>query len=287
MSRIFLVISLFVLSSCGLIRPEDSYYREAIKYKNEGDAHRAIDSLRKVVSTAPKSKKAKDALYLLGDLYYQIGDPKKAIKVLETYIDISAPNDERRFDVFNKMGLVVYSRTNDYPRALMYYKKAIPLADSKREKFDVSLNVGNCYFKMYRFDKALDFFSNAVKQMEDNPDDEESQYLQEALYYMAFSYSLLTKDLNESTELSESTKSQDLFSDPQKKIIAILDKCLKYSASSKYGILCKYQKAEAFEELGDRQKAISIYMELKELYPNKGVIEAKISKLSSSNTQAK
>ena len=272
---------MFVVS-CGFIRPEERYYKEAVRYKNEGETLKAVESLRKVISTAPKSDRTKDALFMLGDLYYQIGDAKKALKVLNTYIDISDPGDKRRFDVFNKMGLVTYSKTGDYPRALRYYKDAIPLARSRSNRFEVLLNIGNCYFKMYSFDKAYDFFSRAVKELENNPDDEETKKLQEALYYMAFSYSLLTKDFNESTEPPSGVKEQDLFSDPHKKMINMLDKCLYYSDSSKYGLMCKYQKAEVFEELGDKDRALAIYTELKDVYPNKGVIEAKLTKLGQS-----
>ncbi len=267
MNKVFCVLFL-LLSCCGFTRPENKYYKEAITYKNEGETHKAIESLRKVISTNPKSSEAKDALFLLGDLYYQIGDAKKAMKVLNTYIDISDQRDKRRFDVFNKMGLVIYSKVGDYPRALKYYKDALLVARSKGNRFDVYLNVGNCYFKMYRFDKAFDFFGGAVKELKNNPDEDETLKLQEALYYMSLSYLLLTKD------------SQDLFTDPQKKIIEILDECIHYSISSKYGIMCKYQKAETFEELGLKDKAVAIYTELKDVYPNKGVIEAKLSKLT-------
>ena len=249
-------------------------------YKNEGETHKAIESLKKVISTNSKSSEAKDALFMLGDLYYQIGDAKKAMKALNTYIDISDQRDKRRFDVFNKMGLVVYSKVGDYPRALKYYKDALLVARSKGNRFDVYLNVGNCYFKMYRFDKAFDFFGKAVKELQDNPGEDEALKLQEAFYYMSLSYSLLTKDFNEGTEIPEGTNGQDLFADPQKKMVEMLDKCIYYSTSSKYGIMCKYQKAETFEELGLKDKALAIYTELKDVYPNKGVIEAKLSKLT-------
>lgn len=282
MNKLLCFLLVFVVS-CGFIRPEERYYKEAVKYKNEGETLKAIDSLRKVISTAPKSDRTKDALFMLGDLYYQIGDARKSIKALSTYIDISSPNDKRRFDVFNKMGLVTYSKTGDYPKALKYYKEATSLARSEADRFEVLLNIGNCYFKMYSFDKAYGFYSRAVKELEKNPNDEEVAKLQEALYYMAFSYSLLTKDFNEGTEVLDGSKEQDLFSDPHKKMINILDKCLYYSDSSKYGLMCKYQKAEVFEELGEKDKALVIYTELKDVYPNKGVIEAKLTKLGQSN----
>ncbi len=248
-------------------------------YKNEGENHKAIESFKKVIATAPKSSEAKEALYMMGDLYYQLGDARKSMKALNTYMDISGPKDKRRFDVLSKMGLVTYSKVGDYPKALKYYKEALLSAKSKENRFDVFLNVGNCYFKMYRFDKAFDFFSKAVKELEIDPNEEDLERLQEALYYMALSYSLFTKDFNESSQLPDGEKSQDLFADPQKKMIEMLDQCINYFATSKYGVMCKYQKAEAFEELGLKQKAIAIYMELKDVYPNKGVIETKLSKL--------
>lgn len=282
MSKYFCVLFL-VLSCCGLIRPEDKYYREAMSYKNEGEAHKAIENFRKVISVAPKSSRAKDSLFMLGDLYYQIGDPKKSMKVLSTYMEISEKKDKRRFDVLNMMGLVTSTKMGDYPKALKYYRDALLISRSKEDRFDVFLNVGNCYFKMYRFDKSFDFFSKAVHELQDNPDEDGVKKLQEALYYMALSYSLLTKDFNEGTEMPEVAKGQDLFSDPQRKMTEMLDKCIDYSETSKYGIMCKYQKAESFEELGLKQKAIDLYTELKDSYPNKGVIEAKLSKLGAAN----
>ena len=278
---LFLVFTLTLFVSGGCIgRPENRFFDEAVHYRNEGENEKAIESFKKAIATAPKSETGREALYMLGDVYYQTGDFKRALKIFNKYLDLSGIKDEKRFLLLNKIAFINYSKLNQYKEALVYYFRAQKYASSRDEKFDVFVNMGNCYFKIYKFDKAVEFFNKAVTEVEGHVDDELTPKVQEALYYMAFSYSILTQDFAEHYQQKGiNLYDKDGANGPLKKILEILDRCISYSAKSKYGVLCRYQKAETFEETGDKAKALVLLNELRDVYPNKAVIEGKINKL--------
>ena len=281
-NRLFLpvifVIGIFLGGCVG--RPENKFFDEAIHYRNEGEFDKAIESLKKAIAAAPKSEKGREALYLLGDVYYQTGDFKRALKVFNKYLDITDVNDKKRFQLLNKIAFINYSKLNEYKQALLYYFKALSYTSSKEDRFDVYSNMGNCYFKLYKFDKAVEFFNKGVTEIDGRISSDLAPRVQEALYYMAFSYSVLTQDFAEHYQQKGVNLSEKLdANEPLKKILEILDKCISYAGQSKYGILCKYQKAETFEEMGNKPKALAILNELRDVYPNKAVIESKINKL--------
>jgi tetratricopeptide (TPR) repeat protein len=283
MNSKFLLLNIFAFSifiSACVGRPENKFFDEAVHYRNEGEFDKSIESLKKVIAAAPKSEKGREALYMLGDVYYQTGDFKRALKVFNKYLDIIDVNDKKKFLLLNKIAFINYSKLNEYKEALLYYFKALNYASSRVDKFDVYSNMGNCYFKLYKFDKAVDFFNKAVTEIGTRVDSDLEPRVQEALYYMAFSYTVLTQDFEEHYQQKGVAPSEKLdANEPLKKILEILDKCISYSGKSKYGVLCRYQKAETFEEMGDKQKALAILNELRDVYPNKGVIESKINKL--------
>ncbi len=277
MRKNFFIFSLVLISSCGFNRAEDQYFKEAVNLKNEGDLSNSIDMFKKVIATAPRSDKAKESLYLLGEVYYQTGEAKKSIKVFKAYLDLASPRGKRKFIILSRMGALYYQKLGDPQQSLGYYLKALDYAPSREDRFDIFLNMGDCYFKMYRFDTAVEYFNKAVMEVERTKDENIIPKLQEALYYMAFSYSILRNDMNES--LLTKKPGEITSTDPLKKTVEILDKCIKYSDKSKYGILCKFEKAENLVELDEKDKALAILMELRDSYPNKAVIETKIKKL--------
>jgi len=281
-NKSFLLIFVFLFMTIGACigRPENKYFDEAMHYRNEGEFEKAIESLKKTIATAPKSDKGREALYMLGDVYYQTGDYKKALKIFNKYLDITDVNDKKKFLLLNKIAFINYSKLNEYREALLYYFKALNYASSRVDKFDVYTNMGNCYFKLYKFDKSVEFFNKGITEIGDKANGDLAPRVQESLYYMAFSYSVLTQDFAEHYQQKGFNPSEKMdANEPLKKILEILDKCIAYSGQSKYGVLCKYQKAETFEEMGDKQKALTILNELRDVYPNKAVIESKINKL--------
>jgi len=281
-NKLFLLIlfSFFITVGACIGRPENRYFDEAMHYRNEGEFEKAIESLKKTIATAPKSDKGREALYMLGDVYYQTGDFKKALKIFNKYLDIVDVNDKKKFLLLNKIAFINYSKLNEYKQALLYYFKALNYASSRVDKFDVYTNMGNCYFKLYKFDKAVEFFNKGVIEIGNKADSDLAPRVQETLYYMAFSYSVLTQDFAEHYKQKGFNPSEKIdANEPLRKILEILDKCIAYSGQSKYGVLCRYQKAETFEEMGDKPKALAILNELRDIYPNKAVIESKINKL--------
>ncbi|MFH1222924.1 MAG: tetratricopeptide repeat protein, partial [Pseudomonadota bacterium] len=170
-SIIFVLSALFLVFSCGF-SPEDRYYDEAMRYKAEGEVSKSIDSFKKAIATAPKSNTGKESLYMLGEMYYQTGDYKKAQRIFKLCIDLMDLGSKRKFTLLNKMAWIGFAKLNEQEQALKYYIKALDYASSKEERFDVFLGMGNCYLKIYKFDLATEYFDKAVKEYEKSKSEE-------------------------------------------------------------------------------------------------------------------
>ncbi|MFH1223451.1 MAG: hypothetical protein V1647_03805, partial [Pseudomonadota bacterium] len=94
------------------------------------------------------------------------------------------------------------------------------------------------------------------------------------------SYSVLSENFAESYQ-QKGIKPQyrTPADDPTARLISILDRCISYADKSKYGVLCRFQKAETLEELGEKAKALAMFTDLVDVYPNKAVVESKIDRL--------
>ena len=273
---LFLILSLVFTSACvGSKRSSDKYYRAGIRSKNNGEYGAAIDNFKKVIATAPRTQKARKALYELGEVYKDTGETKKAIRIFEAYIKLTKPSGSKRFEVLSKIGELYYSKSSDYEKALKYYSEANNYASSEREKFETLLNIANSYYKLYKFKEATEFFDRSDRIGENIKDDKLIPRIQEAIYYTAFSYSVL------SDQMSDTSKNYTRVDPvgPAKRTIEILDKCIKYDENSKYGVLCRFEKAENLVQMDEKDKALTILMELRDAYPNRSVIESKIDKL--------
>jgi tetratricopeptide (TPR) repeat protein len=271
----FVFIFVFTSSCVGSKHTADKYYRAGLKYKNNGEYGAAVDNFKKVITTAPRTHKARQALYELGEVYQETAEIKKAIKVFEAYIKLAKPTGSKRFQVLSKIGDLYYSKSSDYEKALKYYSEANNYSSSQREKFEVLLNIANVYYKLYKFKEAIEYFDRAAKTGEKIKDDKLIPKIQEAIYYTAFSYSVL------SDQMSDTSKNYTRVDPvgPAKRTIEILDRCIKYDEDSKYGVLCRFEKAENLVQIDEKDKALLILMELRDIYPNRSVIESKIAKL--------
>jgi tetratricopeptide (TPR) repeat protein len=273
---IFLFSFMVFVSSCvGSKRMADRYYNEGLKSKKNGEYGSAVDSFKKVITTAPRTYKAKLALYELGEVYEETAETKKAIRVFEAYIKLTKPTGNKRFQVLNKIGDLYYFKSSDYEEALKYYFEANNYSSSQRDKFEVLLRIANTYYKLYKFKEAIEYFDRAAKTGDKIKDDKLIPKIQEAVYYTAFSYSVL------SDQMSDTSKNYTRVDPigPAKRTIEILDKCIQYDEDSKYGVLCRFEKADNLAQIDEKEKALDILMELRDLYPNRSVIESKISKL--------
>lgn len=276
----FLIVLLFFsisLQGClGSRRTVNNIYNDGIRFKSTGEYGRATDSFKKVIKLAPRSKKAIKALYMLGEVYYETGETGRAIRVFEGYIDIAKPAPDKKFEVLKKIADLYHLKLSDYEKALEFYKKALVYTSSERSVFDVLLNTARAYYKLNRFQEAISFFDTAARAGEQLDDSRLYLQVQEALYYTAYSYSILRDQM---TDISRTYAGLDP-SDPIKRIIGILDKCIELSETSRYGVLCRFEKADNLVQIDQKEEALAILEELREVYPNRSVIEARINRLS-------
>lgn len=276
---LFCLVIVSLLGSCGR-SSEKKYFKEAKYYMAEGQYERAVDSFKRAIAAAPKTDTAMESLYMLGELYYQMSEFRKALKIFNKYLEIAKINDKRRFETLTKIAFINYSKLANYNAAINNYSRSLKYAHKNEQRFDVFLNMGQCYFQTYQFDRAINYFKKATELVGSFPSDMKDK-VQEVFYYTAFSYSMLLQDFAEHKKQGANIQIYEKSNadEPLGKVLEILEKCLSYSTESKYGVLCSFHKAETLEELGDNKAALAIFEALKPLYPNQAVLETKINKL--------
>jgi tetratricopeptide (TPR) repeat protein len=95
----------------------------------------------------------------VADFYYHLGDYKNAELQLREALKYKAKKPRDRITIINTLGLI-YRSKYQYPQALMYFNKALQLAQYGQDTVWVGIakgNIGATYFMQGHFDKALPY----------------------------------------------------------------------------------------------------------------------------------
>ncbi|MBN1114265.1 MAG: tetratricopeptide repeat protein [Oligoflexia bacterium] len=278
-NNLLAVAAIIFISGCGKrTLLTDTYYRRAMKSWDRGDLRESINNFKKVVSVSPHSPKGQASLFHLAEVYYQAGKYRKALNLFELYLDTSDAKGKELLNVLDKIAVIYEKHLKDDQNALRFYKRALDLTFSKEDRIKFLVKTGKTYFSLYQFQQAVDYLEKAAGDMETLPQKiAMSEMAQEAYYYLGLSYAILARDVKDRFQGGESYIGVDR--DTIDKCIEAMDKCIKFSVKTKYGVLCKFQKAEALVEIDEYDKAVDILEDLQSSYPNKTVIETRLDRI--------
>ena len=183
------------------IRIGNDFYKKAQKAVTVGENDTAIQGLEYAVANFPTNF---DINYLLGKLYYEKTDYKRAL----TYLQQAFCLDSRSLDILQKLSSVMLN-LEDYSGAYCCFKRMLPLVLKHQQEY---LELIKTVSQIERMSDKFDFSKREVQAQ---------KYYADNNYYMAlFEYEncvILNPELNES--LGETISRLKLFLNPEERII--------------------------------------------------------------------
>jgi len=242
--------------------------------KGAGSSLDLIKTYKRIISIAPNTKHSDKAIIKIADIYYSAGIYKEAIKYYKLYIDLVKLSNQKIWETNNIIADIYFSRYANYEKALEYYTQAMNAAYDNKQIFLSSYYVGKTQFFLFNFESALKSLKKAYTEYKEAYVDK--LIYQELLYYFSYTEFLFLKETKDSYTASGFgyLDQSDIDS-----IIKNIDTCIEIDVYAKYGVLCKYFKADLYIEHDLKDKALDLLKELRGTYPNPDLIEFKISNL--------
>ncbi len=132
-----------------------SIFNLAISDHKKGNLQPALNKYLEILKALPSHK---DALYMSGIIYYQLGNTPQAIQNIENAITITP----KEADYHANLGLA-YAAQNNYDKAIECYSTAISIKAYPETYF----NLANAYMNSGKFELAIKYYQNAIKQRPD------------------------------------------------------------------------------------------------------------------------
>ncbi|MFK7806982.1 MAG: tetratricopeptide repeat protein, partial [Saprospiraceae bacterium] len=228
-------------------------YLRGVQLMREGDYLGAQDHLKKSLQVPVNTRTKTLALYWLGDIaHYEkkyntsIGEYNKYFTLAKTLNNLP---DEASVYTANYTQGYNYLKQNNYESALTYFKDAVA-GIKKNTMFisndyikedilgDATLRAGDCLFKRKKYDKAIDYYDDAIKNQ-----------------YNGFHYAMFQKALIEGLRGKTTNK------------IIALDDIVDNYPNSEYGDDALLQLGATYLEIGKLSQANNSLKKLITKYP--------------------
>ena len=127
-----------------------------------GDYAAAISLYDKVHLLYPSSSYAPRALFELGNLnYINSRDIQRAVENFQMLVD-EYPKTPQAVDALLRLGEINEIELQDYPAAIVCWKRVLELDASRRSRRQLLFRIGNAYFKLDQFERAIRAFEELV-----------------------------------------------------------------------------------------------------------------------------
>ena len=135
------------------------YYQDSESYFDNDQYNKAAPLLNKASLCDPDN-----ALYstMLAYSYWQLGEPRKAIKAAKHSINIE--NDHEAYSLLG----VLYWENKNYRSAIPYFEKALATEKNKKKNENLEL-LGACYYQESRLNEALNILVKSNKRNSKSP----------------------------------------------------------------------------------------------------------------------
>ncbi len=232
---------------------ENELFSKATKEHANNNLDLAEKLYLKILDKFPKEDKV---LFLIGTLYIQKKNYKKAIKFLLQALDIDSSNDH----ILMNLG-IAYQENHNFVDSERMFNKSLQINPNNANTLN---NLANLYLKNQHYELAIDYFKKAISINKSN-----------ANYYinLAESYACIGEYQNSINLLLNIDKKSEYFNDSQLRLFNLLYKIKNYTNCIEVGevLLNKplNQKdlnqilnnlIHAALELGDVKKAKHLYL---------------------------
>lgn len=207
------------------------YYRQALAYGLSGNRAKKISTLSKVESASPSAPYYNEALYELGRAYMENKNNSEATRVFET---LKARTDDRNYVARALIGLGMVSRnSSNYDKALGYYKDVVSSMPGTEFAEDALLAIESIYTAKRQPEKYLEYLE------ENKLNSGKSESEKDKIYFNTVEQSYLAENWQQTVSGAQ------LYMQ-------------KYPEGESLAQVYFYM-AEAYKELGDKEKAVDAY----------------------------
>lgn len=227
-------------------REDDAYYAAFSEYQM-GQADKSIESFREFLKDFPSSKRAAEVQMQMGEAYYNTKRFEEASKEYQLVYRRYPQNQNSAQAMFNEAWC--YYQLQQYDKMLSTLHTVIEKYPSTKLAADAQFTIGDYYYNQKNYDSALVAYQQFLAQFTDDPRGEEAKGL--------------IRDLSQVEAYKEYEIAMAFFDAKNWKVaVEELTKVMNKYPNTDVVYGCKANIASAYEQLGERKKALAMFEEI-------------------------
>ena len=226
---------------------ENAQYFYAFSLYHTGKADSSIQLLREFLTAYPASKRAADAQLQIGEAYFNTSRFEEAAKEYQILYKKFPQNENAALAMYNEGWCYYQLQQNE--RMLEAFKELVRKHPSTKVAADAQFTMGDYFYNQKSYDAALVAYQDFVNTFPSDSRLEEAK--------------LLIKDLSQ-VEAYKAYEAAMAFFDAKNWKIAVeeLTKVMEKYPDTEIVYGCKSNIASAYEQLGERKKALAVFDEI-------------------------
>ena len=242
------LILLLFTTAC-LFKDEESYFRRADSYFEQGQVEKAVSVLKEYLEEFPNGTERDRALFRTGEiLYYTQGKRGQAVKIFGRLIKDHS---------FSRYGLqareflagIYRDETNDYLRAVFEYRWLLKQKPGAGKAAEYQYQVAHCYFLSNRYEEAIEELELFIERYP------ESSFIESAFNELGSIYLIQGK---------------------AEQALEVFKTMLAKFPSSPYKSEIEFKIGDVYELLGLLKEALAQYKEVRPRYRNQAAVDIRI-----------
>ena len=251
---LFFIIPFFslILISCSQESVE-ILYETGEDLWTRGETEESLGNFLKIIEKYPDNDLYDDAIFKAGELYYlSNSDFLNAIKYFKQLLLIQNSRTKLRFQAQSYIAEIYENSLNDYDQAIIEYQRLINSFENWISPDVGQYSIARCYYKKGDYRQAIVEYETLIEQFSISP------LVEESLAQIVTSYFILG-------DCSKAVSKYNLFKE-------------KFS-ESQFMPEIKFEIGSCYEEEGNLVESLVFFRELKDVYPNKKLLDVKINSI--------
>lgn len=271
MRRAFSISLVITLgSACTSQNPRDRFLL-AERLWQEKNYSAAVAEYEKVTQKDPSSDLGiKAALRAAMTQTLFLNENLGALKKLNRIIEANRESPLAH-EAYKQVGEILFLRLEQYEQAIQHYERMIELYPDDPSKDEYTYRIGKAQFHLFRFEEAIRTFRVVVDKYRG------SEWAKRARFEIAVSEQTKGHQLQQ----KEARLANDAFRDAVKEFSIFV----QTYAKDPLALEAKFEIGNCYEEMDQIDAAYNAFEEIRNLYPNRTVVELKLRRIAERKNQ--
>lgn len=245
-------------------------YLLAEKLWTDGKYASAVAEFDKVTAKDSKGKLGLQALYRSATtlMLFQ-SQYEDAARKFKTYAEATGVDPEMAWDAQKQIGEILYSKTEQYDRAVQHYQMLLKLKPNSPETPEFMFRLAKSDFFLWHFDEAVAVYRGMMSRFQGTPWAEKAAYEVGVTYYTR----------GEQRTGGGSREHEKGSNDAYQEAIDAYQRFIRLYPQSPLVSQARFGIASCYEELDQLDTAYHAYESLKSTYPSPNVIAIKLARI--------